>query len=129
MAELTRSPGRAPESSTRATRWLAYALGATSLAILALDVPLVAWTVPDHLLGFVLGFGVNAVLALPFPLMGVLLAGFGASVRDEVDLARMTDSRLSAVEETMQPTRVGLWLTGPDVIIGAAERLGGKAER
>jgi hypothetical protein len=42
-----------------------------------------------------------------------VLATFGSTVRDEVDLARLADSLLAAVEETMQPRHVSLWLRQP----------------
>jgi hypothetical protein len=41
------------------------------------------------------------------------LAAFSAKLRDEVELAMLSDSLLAVVEETMQPESVGLWLRGP----------------
>ncbi|MDP9364027.1 MAG: hypothetical protein M3Q10_07345 [Chloroflexota bacterium] len=38
------------------------------------------------------------------------LATFGAAVRDEVDLNRLSDNVLGVVEETLQPAHVSLWL-------------------
>lgn len=38
------------------------------------------------------------------------LATFGATVRDEVDLTRLTDSLLTTVNETLRPTHALLWL-------------------
>ena len=38
------------------------------------------------------------------------LAAFGSRMRDEVDMERLTSELLTAVEETMQPTHVSLWL-------------------
>ena len=42
------------------------------------------------------------------------LARFAVSVRDEVDLDELTAELLHAVEETMQPAAVSLWLSGED---------------
>jgi len=39
-----------------------------------------------------------------------VLAAFGATARDETDLERLTSELLRAVDETMQPEFVGLWL-------------------
>ena len=39
-----------------------------------------------------------------------VLAAFSATLRDEVELARLKDSILDVVEETMQPAHVSLWL-------------------
>lgn len=38
------------------------------------------------------------------------LAGFGAALRDEVDLAQLEQRLLDVVEDTMQPSQVWLWL-------------------
>jgi hypothetical protein len=38
------------------------------------------------------------------------LAGFGASARDETNLAHLTERLLGVVDETMQPEHVGLWV-------------------
>jgi hypothetical protein len=38
------------------------------------------------------------------------LAAFSATVRDEVDLNRLTGQLLALVEETMRPAHVSLWL-------------------
>lgn len=38
------------------------------------------------------------------------LAAFGATVRNEVELERLTAELVGAVEETMQPAHVSLWL-------------------
>jgi hypothetical protein len=42
------------------------------------------------------------------------LAAFSAKMRDEVDLATLTDDLLAVVEETMQPAQVSLWLREPN---------------
>lgn len=39
-----------------------------------------------------------------------ILATFGTALRSEVELAQLQDHLLAAVEETMQPARVSLWL-------------------
>jgi hypothetical protein len=39
-----------------------------------------------------------------------VLAAFGATVRDETDLERLTSETLRVVDETLQPEFVGLWL-------------------
>jgi hypothetical protein len=38
------------------------------------------------------------------------LAAFGVTVRDEVELDKLTSELLNVVNETMQPTNVNLWL-------------------
>jgi hypothetical protein len=38
------------------------------------------------------------------------LAAFGVTVRDEVELEKLTSELLNVVNETMQPTHVSLWL-------------------
>ena len=38
------------------------------------------------------------------------LAAFSSRMRDEVDMDRLTSELLTAVEDTMQPTHVSLWL-------------------
>jgi hypothetical protein len=40
------------------------------------------------------------------------LTQFAATARDEVDMDKLTDALLGAVEETMQPDNVSLWLKG-----------------
>jgi hypothetical protein len=39
-----------------------------------------------------------------------VLAAFGATVRDEVELDKLTSELVTVVDETMQPAGVGLWL-------------------
>jgi hypothetical protein len=39
-----------------------------------------------------------------------IVEGFGARLRDQVDLATLTGELLAVAEETMQPTRASLWL-------------------
>jgi len=39
-----------------------------------------------------------------------VLAAFGATVRDETDLERLTAEMLRVVDETVQPEFIGLWL-------------------
>jgi len=38
------------------------------------------------------------------------LAAFGVTVRDEVELDKLTAELITVVQETMQPTSVSLWL-------------------
>jgi hypothetical protein len=39
-----------------------------------------------------------------------VLAQFGASVRQDVDLDQLTEGLLAVVDRSMQPTHAGLWL-------------------
>jgi hypothetical protein len=41
------------------------------------------------------------------------IAAFSGRLRDEIDLATLTGELLTVVEQTMQPTRVSLWLRPP----------------
>jgi len=43
------------------------------------------------------------------------LAVFSATLRDEVDLNRLSEQLLAVVEETLQPTHVTLWLREPEL--------------
>jgi hypothetical protein len=45
---------------------------------------------------------------------GRLMAAFSASLRDEVDLQRLSEHLAAVIEETMQPTYLALWLCAPD---------------
>ena len=42
------------------------------------------------------------------------LARFGATVRDEVDLSRLSDALVGVVDETFRPAHVSLWLRRPE---------------
>jgi hypothetical protein len=42
-----------------------------------------------------------------------IVEGFGARLRDQVDLDTLTTDLLAVVEETMQPTQASLWLRSP----------------
>jgi hypothetical protein len=44
-----------------------------------------------------------------------LLAGFGATLRSEVDLARLSERLVATVEEAVRPAHVSLWLRPPDL--------------
>ena len=39
-----------------------------------------------------------------------MLAAFSSTLRNEVDLSRLTENLLSVVQETMQPAHISLWL-------------------
>jgi hypothetical protein len=41
------------------------------------------------------------------------LAGFGANLRDEVELDRLHQALIAVVEETMQPEHVSIWIRNP----------------
>jgi hypothetical protein len=47
------------------------------------------------------------------------LAGFAATMRDEVDLDKLCEALSAVVEGTMQPTHVSLWLAEPEKHISA----------
>jgi hypothetical protein len=42
-----------------------------------------------------------------------IIEGFGARLRDQVDLDSLTDELLAVVDQTMAPTRAWLWLRPP----------------
>jgi hypothetical protein len=42
-----------------------------------------------------------------------MIEGFGARLRDQVDLDTLTDDLLAVVDQTMQPTQTSLWLRPP----------------
>ena len=42
-----------------------------------------------------------------------ILAAFGVSLRDEVELGQLSEHLTAAVQHTMQPAHVGLWLKSP----------------
>jgi hypothetical protein len=42
-----------------------------------------------------------------------IIEGFGTRLRDQVDLDTLTADLLGVVDQTMQPTRVSLWLRSP----------------
>ncbi len=43
------------------------------------------------------------------------IAAFGATLRDETDLATLAERSLNVVHETMQPAHVSLWLKTPEI--------------
>jgi hypothetical protein len=49
------------------------------------------------------------------------IAAFSARLREQVDLSTLTAELMMVIEETMQPTRVSLWLR-PDTPAGSAHR-------
>ncbi|HEU5367449.1 MAG TPA: hypothetical protein VFU69_03255 [Ktedonobacterales bacterium] len=53
---------------------------------------------------------------------GRLMAAFSASLRDEVDLQRLSEHLNAVVEQTMEPTYLALWLCAPDSAAQQPER-------
>jgi hypothetical protein len=43
-----------------------------------------------------------------------VLANFGITLRNQLELAQMSEQLLAVVQETMQPEHVSLWLYSPD---------------
>ncbi len=50
------------------------------------------------------------------------LAAFGAAVRDEVDLTRLTQDLLNVVQETMEPSHLSVWLAPSAELAAEADR-------
>src|SRR5439155_13669373 len=80
-----------------------FAIVASTLAIAGIFTPLHRWTQT---------FVDRRFFRTKFDAAKVLGA-FGTTLRDEVDLNRMTAALLTAVEESMQPASVSLWLREP----------------
>jgi hypothetical protein len=57
---------------------------------------------------------------------GQTIAAFSARLRQQVDLANLTDELLAVVDQTMQPTRASLWLRARDPSAPAGETAGGR---
>jgi hypothetical protein len=51
-----------------------------------------------------------------------IIEGFGARLRDQVDLDTLTADLLGVVDQTMQPTQVSLWLRSPSEPAGTPPR-------
>ncbi len=43
-----------------------------------------------------------------------VLAGFGVTIRDAVDLNRLNEELLGVIEQTMQPSSMSLWMKKTD---------------
>jgi hypothetical protein len=43
-----------------------------------------------------------------------VLANFGTTLRNELDLSQLSERLLEVVQETMQPEHISLWLSSPD---------------
>jgi hypothetical protein len=57
---------------------------------------------------------------------GAILAAYGAMLRDEVDLSRLTGELLGVVGETVQPAHASVWLREPE---DGHERAAGRSPR
>jgi hypothetical protein len=51
------------------------------------------------------------------------LAAFSSTLRNEVELSKISENLVAVVQETMQPTHVSLWLRNPEVSRGRNTRL------
>ena len=107
----------APSQETRFGRGaalvLALALGLAALVV-AVTVGILAqpndgWLIPANSQTSTLSYFYGD---WPTPLRAgdEVLAAFGASVRDEVELEALTEHLVGVVDETMQPQTISVWL-------------------